>query len=237
MLNVTTSTSTLSNPGKKIPNLLRLLLLLLLLCSFSYLLAALQRTSGGGAAHFSSYLLPLAPCTNLSSSCSSNTTTTISSTVITLDFNTHQGAYAAAGRRHFPVCDDRYTDYTPCHDHSRSLKFPQERHAHMERHCPPKNEILRCLVQPPAGYRRSLPWPESRDAAWFANVPYKKLVAEKGNQNWVRVEGDRFRFPGGGTTFPRGADAYIKEIGRLIPLHDGSIRTALDTGCGVSLVL
>ncbi|KAG1360685.1 putative methyltransferase PMT15 [Cocos nucifera] len=214
MLKVTTTTTPLSNPEKKIPNLFPLLLLALL-CSASYLLAALWRTS------------------NLSSS-SVSSNTTISSSVITLDFNTYHGASAAAGRCHFPVCDAMYTDYTPCHDHSRSLKFPRERHANMERHCPAKNEILRCLVQPPAGYRRSLPWPESRDAAWFANVPYKKLVAEKGNQNWVRVEGDRFRFPGGGTTFPRGADAYIKEIGRLIPLHDGSIRTALDAGCGVA---
>ncbi|VAI59423.1 unnamed protein product [Triticum turgidum subsp. durum] len=34
--------------------------------------------------------------------------------------------------------------------------------------------------------------------------------------------------------FPHGADAYIDDIGKLIPLHDGSIRTALDTGCGVA---
>jgi hypothetical protein len=33
--------------------------------------------------------------------------------------------------------------------------------------------------------------------------------------------------------FPHGASAYIDDIGKLIPLHDGSIRTALDTGCGV----
>lgn len=57
---------------------------------------------------------------------------------------------------------------------------------------------------------------------------------EKKNQNWVRVEGDRFRFPGGGTMFPRGADAYIDDIGKLINLRDGSIRTAIDTGCGVA---
>nr|XP_010934554.3 probable methyltransferase PMT15 [Elaeis guineensis] len=210
MLKVTTTTTRLSNPEKKTPDLFPFLLLALL-CSASYLLAAFQRTSGGGAAPFSS------------SSVSSNTTT-----------NTTISTSAAGGGRHFPVCDAMYTDYTPCHDHSRSLRFPRARHAHMERHCPAKNELLRCLVPPPAGYRRPLPWPESRDAAWFANVPYKKLVAEKGNQSWVRVEGDRFRFPGGGTTFPRGADSYIKEIGRLIPLHDGSIRTALDTGCGVA---
>jgi len=34
--------------------------------------------------------------------------------------------------------------------------------------------------------------------------------------------------------FPNGADAYIDDIGKLINLKDGSIRTAIDTGCGVS---
>lgn len=35
--------------------------------------------------------------------------------------------------------------------------------------------------------------------------------------------------------FPNGAGAYIDEIGKLINLNDGSIRTAIDTGCGVRL--
>ena len=34
--------------------------------------------------------------------------------------------------------------------------------------------------------------------------------------------------------FPNGADAYIDDIAKLINLNDGSIRTAIDTGCGVS---
>jgi phosphomannomutase len=34
--------------------------------------------------------------------------------------------------------------------------------------------------------------------------------------------------------FPRGADAYIDDIDKLISLSDGKIRTAVDTGCGVS---
>jgi hypothetical protein len=37
--------------------------------------------------------------------------------------------------------------------------------------------------------------------------------------------------------FPNGADAYIDDIGRLINLKDGSIRTAIDTGCGVIKLL
>lgn len=69
---------------------------------------------------------------------------------------------------------------------------------------------------------------------WYANVPHKELTVEKAVQNWIRYEGDRFRFPGGGTMFPNGADAYIDDIGRLINLRDGSIRTSIDTGCGVS---
>jgi hypothetical protein len=92
-------------------------------------------------------------------------------------------------------------------------------------------------VPAPRGYRNPFPWPASRDVAWFANVPHKELTVEKAVQNWIRVDGDKFRFPGGGTMFPHGASAYIDDIGKLIPLHDGSIRTALDTGCGVSLLL
>lgn len=70
--------------------------------------------------------------------------------------------------------------------------------------------------------------------AWYANVPYRHLTVEKAVQNWIRFDGDRFRFPGGGTMFPDGADKYIDDIGKLINLTDGSVRTAVDTGCGVS---
>lgn len=104
-----------------------------------------------------------------------------------------------------------------------------------ERHCPEGGgERLRCRVPAPYGYRRPFRWPESRGTAWFANVPHKELTVEKKNQNWVKFEGDRFVFPGGGTMFPNGADKYIEDIGKMIDLRDGSIRTALDTGCGVS---
>jgi hypothetical protein len=118
---------------------------------------------------------------------------------------------------------------------ARSLRFPRDRLVYRERHCPAsERERLRCLVPAPAGYRTPFPWPASRDVAWFANVPHKELTVEKAVQNWIRVDGDKLRFPGGGTMFPNGADAYIDDIGKLVPLHDGSIRTALDTGCGVS---
>lgn len=106
-----------------------------------------------------------------------------------------------------------------------------------ERHCPEKRELLKCLIPAPTGYRNPFPWPASRDVAWFANVPHKELSVEKAVQNWIRVDGDKFRFPGGGTMFPHGADAYIDDIDKLISLRDGTIRTAIDTGCGVSSIL
>lgn len=69
---------------------------------------------------------------------------------------------------------------------------------------------------------------------WFSNVPHKWLTVAKAGQNWVRLDGDRFTFPGGGTMFRRGADVYIDEIGEIINLKDASVRTAIDTGCGVA---
>ncbi|XP_066348957.1 probable methyltransferase PMT15 [Miscanthus floridulus] len=156
-----------------------------------------------------------------------------------LDFAAHHTAEgmeaeAALRQRSYEACPAKYSEYTPCEDVERSLRFPRDRLVYRERHCPADGERLRCLVPAPKGYRNPFPWPASRDVAWFANVPHKELSVEKAVQNWIRVDGDRFRFPGGGTMFPRGAGAYIDDIGKLIPLHDGSIRTALDTGCGVA---
>jgi len=49
----------------------------------------------------------------------------------------------------------------------------------------------------------------------------------------VHYEGNVFRFPGGGTQFPQGADKYIDQLASVIPIAEGKVRTALDTGCGV----
>ncbi|KAL5863585.1 hypothetical protein ACOSQ3_001099 [Xanthoceras sorbifolium] len=135
---------------------------------------------------------------------------------------------------HLPPCEAKYSEYVPCEDTQRSLKFDRDRLIYRERHCPEKEELLKCRVPAPYGYRSPFRWPESRDYAWYANVPHKWLTVEKKGQNWVQFNRDRFRFPGGGTMFPRGANAYIDEIGKLINLKDGSIRTAIDTGCGVA---
>ncbi|KAK4743472.1 hypothetical protein SAY87_001473 [Trapa incisa] len=139
-----------------------------------------------------------------------------------------------AARKVYPACDPKYIEYTPCEDPQRSLKFNRRRLIYRERHCPEKWEKLKCRVPAPHGYRIPFKWPESRDLTWYANVPHKKLTVLKADQKWIRYEGEHFRFPGGGTMFPNGADAYIDDIGKLINLRDGSIRTAIDTGCGVA---
>lgn len=133
----------------------------------------------------------------------------------------------------FKPCDAKYTDYTPCQEQDRAMTFPRENMIYRERHCPPKEEKLRCLIPAPKGYTTPFPWPKSRDYVYYSNAPFKSLTVEKAGQNWVQYQGNVFKFPGGGTMFPQGADAYIDELGRVIPLADGSVRTALDTGCGV----
>ncbi|XP_071722354.1 probable methyltransferase PMT14 [Rutidosis leptorrhynchoides] len=134
----------------------------------------------------------------------------------------------------FKPCDIKFTDYTPCQEQERAMMFPRENMIYRERHCPPEGEKLRCLVPAPKGYTTPFPWPKSRDYVYYANVPHKSLTVEKAVQNWVQYQGNVFKFPGGGTMFPQGADAYIDELASVIPIKDGSIRTALDTGCGVA---
>ncbi|KAK6947462.1 putative S-adenosyl-L-methionine-dependent methyltransferase, partial [Dillenia turbinata] len=134
----------------------------------------------------------------------------------------------------FEPCDAKYTDYTPCQEQDRAMTFPRENMIYRERHCPPEEEKLCCLVPAPEGYTAPFPWPKSRDYVYYANVPYKSLTVEKAVQNWVQFQGNVFKFPGGGTMFPQGADAYIDELASVIPIADGSVRTALDTGCGVA---
>lgn len=156
--------------------------------------------------------------------------------VTTLNFDAHHTTVDAddTSIQLFESCGSDFIDYTPCQDPKRSLKFPRENLVYRERHCPSDEEKVRCLVPAPSQYKTPFHWPKSREFAWYANVPHKELTIEKAIQNWIQYEGEKFRFPGGGTMFPRGAGAYIDEIASLIPLSDGSIRTALDTGCGVA---
>ncbi|XP_073030028.1 probable methyltransferase PMT15 [Primulina eburnea] len=206
--------------------------LIVVLCSVSYLVG-IWKNSRGGITYTT--LLPSLSCTN-----DQFDKNPIETNIITLDFTAHHTAELLvplspeARATHIPPCKGELSEYTPCQDSGRSLKFEREMLVYRERHCPEKKELLKCRIPAPHGYRTPFRWPESRDTVWYANVPHKHLTVEKAGQNWVRFEGDRFRFPGGGTMFPRGADAYIDDIGKLINLKDGSIRTAIDTGCGVA---
>ncbi|GJP55483.1 hypothetical protein CLOM_g14435 [Closterium sp. NIES-68] len=144
----------------------------------------------------------------------------------------------------FPVCDPELSEVIPCLDHNIHKKMKLHLKTglmeHYERHCPPSDLRVRCLVPPPADYKTPIRWPESRDVVWKSNVPHPFLATEKSDQHWMVVDGDKIRFPGGGTHFHDGADKYIQSVGRMLKNEDGDlslggkIRTVLDIGCGVA---
>ncbi|XP_010538339.1 PREDICTED: probable methyltransferase PMT20 [Tarenaya hassleriana] len=135
----------------------------------------------------------------------------------------------------FPECGTEFQDYTPCTDPKRWKRYGVHRLSFLERHCPPVYEKKECLIPPPDGYKPPIRWPKSRGQCWYRNVPYDWINKQKSNQNWLRKEGEKFTFPGGGTMFPRGVSHYVDLMQDLIPgLKDGTVRTAIDTGCGVA---
>ncbi|MBA0843287.1 hypothetical protein Goarm_000489 [Gossypium armourianum] len=194
------------------------------LCCFFYILGAWQRSGFGKG---DSIALEM---TKHSADCS---------IVPTLNFETHHAGEVgnvdeSEKPKSFEPCHPRYVDYTPCQDQSRAMTFPRDNMIYRERHCPREEEKLHCLVPAPNGYVTPFPWPKSRDYVPYANAPYKALTIEKAIQNWIQYEGNVFRFPGGGTQFPQGADKYIDQLAKVIPITNGMVRTALDTGCGVA---
>ncbi|KAI3703584.1 hypothetical protein L1987_73774 [Smallanthus sonchifolius] len=135
----------------------------------------------------------------------------------------------------FSQCSADLQDYTPCTDPKRWMKYGRHRLTFMERHCPPAFDRKECLVPPPDGYKEPIRWPKSKNECWYRNVPYDWINKQKSNQHWLRKEGEKFYFPGGGTMFPNGVSAYVDLMQDLIPgMKDGTIRTAIDTGCGVA---
>ncbi|XP_020252474.1 probable methyltransferase PMT11 [Asparagus officinalis] len=136
----------------------------------------------------------------------------------------------------FRVCDEGMREYIPCLDNAAAIKKLKsaERGERFERHCPEKG--LDCLVPAPKGYKAPIPWPQSRDEVWFSNVPHTRLVEDKGGQNWITRDKDKFKFPGGGTQFIHGADKYLDQISEMIPdiAFGKHTRVALDVGCGVA---
>ncbi|XP_050379233.1 probable methyltransferase PMT2 [Argentina anserina] len=187
------------------------------LCCFFYILGAWQRSGFGKGDSIAVEITRQTDCSILS----------------TLNYETHHGIDEGVVKE-FKPCPDRYNDYTPCQDQMRAMTFPRENMNYRERHCPREEEKLHCLIPAPKGYVTPFRWPQSRDYVPYANAPYKSLTVEKAVQNWIQYEGNVFRFPGGGTQFPHGADAYINELAAVIPMDNGVVRTALDTGCGVA---
>ncbi|KAH9709527.1 putative methyltransferase PMT2 [Citrus sinensis] len=181
------------------------------LCCFFYILGAWQRSGFGKGDSIALEISKSGADCNI---------------VPSLNFETHHGGEvesineSESKPKVFEPCHPRYTDYTPCQDQRRAMTFPRESMNYRERHCPPEEEKLHCLIPAPKGYVTPFPWPKSRD--------YKAI------QNWIQYEGNVFRFPGGGTQFPQGADKYIDQLASVIPIKNGTVRTALDTGCGVA---
>ncbi|CAI5518659.1 unnamed protein product [Closterium sp. Naga37s-1] len=138
----------------------------------------------------------------------------------------------------FPLCDAVSDDYIPCLDNTRAIKKLRttKQYQHRERHCPNPQEMPRCVVPMPEGYKPHVPWPESRDEIWFNNVPRTSLANYKADQNWLKVESDRFIFPGGGTQFKYGAAKYIAWLEQVLPelAWGRRVQVALDMGCGVA---
>ncbi|XP_074324500.1 putative methyltransferase PMT2 [Apium graveolens] len=192
------------------------------LCLCFYVLGIWQRSGFGKGDSIAVEIMKKADCNSLP----------------TLNVETHHGHEAKQlddfQVKEIPPCDDRFIDYTPCQDQARAMTFPRENMNYRERHCPPEKEKLHCLIPAPKGYVTPFLWPKSRDFVPYANAPYKSLTVEKAIQNWIQYEGDVFRFPGGGTQFPQGADKYIEQLAGVIPIDNGMVRTALDTGCGVA---
>ncbi|KAE8720459.1 putative methyltransferase PMT2 [Hibiscus syriacus] len=194
------------------------------LCCFFYILGAWQRSGFGKGDKIASAITKQTDC----------------GVLLNLNYETHHGddVVMADGSerktKEFPTCEEKYIDYTPCHDQMRAMAFPRDNMMYRERHCPTEEENLQCLIPAPKGYATPFPWPKSRDYVPFANAPYKSLTVEKAVQNWIQYEGNVFRFPGGGTQFPQGADTYINQLASVIPMDNGMVRTALDTGCGVA---
>eukprot|EP00245_Coleochaete_scutata_P010145 TRINITY_DN3503_c0_g3_i1.p1 TRINITY_DN3503_c0_g3~~TRINITY_DN3503_c0_g3_i1.p1 ORF type:complete len:705 (+),score=194.15 TRINITY_DN3503_c0_g3_i1:32-2146(+) len=143
----------------------------------------------------------------------------------------------------FPECEEDKTDWVPCHDEkfNSAHKIKRNGYEFRERHCPSDEEMPKCLVPPPSGYKIPVKWPRSREAVWLSNVPHTKLADYKADQKWMEVEGDKVLFPGGGTFSKGGVEAYIEQ---LIPMlrkdeehktfTEIGIRMALDIGAGVA---
>lgn len=67
--------------------------------------------------------------------------------------------------KRYQLCHESMSEYIPCLDNVEAIKKlnSTEKRKKFERHCPDKDKGLNCLIPPPRRYRRSIPWPRSRD--------------------------------------------------------------------------
>ncbi|CAN6705083.1 unnamed protein product [Malus baccata var. baccata] len=140
--------------------------------------------------------------------------------------------------KRFELCPKSMSEYIPCLDNVEAIKRLKStpKGERFERHCPEAGRGLNCLVPPPRSYKTPIPWPKSRDEVWYFNVPHTKLVEDKGGQNWITRQKNKFKFPGGGTQFIHGANGYLTDISKAVPdiTFGRHIRVVLDVGCGVA---
>ncbi|KAL6290997.1 hypothetical protein ACE6H2_008507 [Prunus campanulata] len=140
--------------------------------------------------------------------------------------------------KRFELCPKSMSEYIPCLDNVDAIKRLKstKNGERFERHCPEPARGLNCLVPPPKNYKSPIPWPKSRDEVWFNNVPHTRLVEDKGGQNWITRQKNKFKFPGGGTQFIHGANEYLDHISKVVPdiTFGQHIRVVLDVGCGVA---
>ncbi|KAK9267039.1 hypothetical protein L1049_007397 [Liquidambar formosana] len=141
------------------------------------------------------------------------------------------------------VCPLMFNEYIPCHDvsYTKDLlpNLDLSKREELERHCPPPEKRLFCLVPPPEDYKIPIRWPTSRDYVWRSNVNHTHLAEVKGGQNWVHEKNQLWWFPGGGTHFKHGAPEYIQRLGNMTTnetgdLHSAGVVQVLDVGCGVA---
>ncbi|MCD9637846.1 hypothetical protein HAX54_021377 [Datura stramonium] len=125
-----------------------------------------------------------------------------------------------------------------------SVSYQEE----LERHCPPLDRRLFCLVPPPTDYKIRIRWSISGDYVWRSNVNHTRLIEVKGGQNWVHENDKLWWFPGSGTHFKLGAPEYIESFSAyLLPLsietmsfapkdgHENQIQFALEQGIGATI--
>ncbi|KAI3514401.1 hypothetical protein L1887_12777 [Cichorium endivia] len=141
------------------------------------------------------------------------------------------------------ICPIEFNEYIPCHDPSyiNTLRdqLDLSKREDLERHCPPLQNRLFCLIPPPHDYKIPIRWPTSRDYVWRSNVNHTHLAEVKGGQNWVHEKDQLWWFPGGGTHFKHGATEYIERLGNMTTNETGDLRSSgvyqvLDVGCGVA---